>query len=128
MLTVVRRSSWPLLVLFVSLLAPSAAYAQGAITGVVKDASGAVLPGGTVQGGTAMIHGGRANDTRIYADGVNMGWAGTGGGGGQMPQVAAAQEVVMTVSGGLAEAETGGVVFNAVPRDGSNNFSGQFNF
>ena len=257
MLTVVRRSSWPLLALFVSLLAPSAAYAQGAITGVVKDASGAVLPGATVeasspvliekvrsvvtddtgryrivdlrpgtysvtftltgftsvkregielsgnfvatvdasltvgqlaetitvtgespivdtqstrnqqilnrdilaaipssrningiqaiipgmgiagddggigatmQGGTAMIHGGRANDTRIYADGVNMGWAGTGGGGGQMPQVAAAQEVVMTVSGGLAEAETGGVVFNAVPRDGSNNFSGQFNF
>src|SRR5207253_992158 len=34
----------------------------------------------------------------------------------------------VTVSGGLAEAETGGVVFNAVPREGSNNFSGQFNF
>ena len=222
MLTVVRRSSLPLLVLLLVLLAPSAAFAQGAITGVVKDASGAVLPGatveaaspvliekvravvtddtgryrivdlrpgtysvtfgltgfssvkregielsgnfvatvdasltvgqlaetvtvtgespivdvqstrtqailnrdvlasipssrningiqaiipgmsvagddggigGTMQGGTAMIHGGRANDTRIYADGVNMGWAGTGGGGGQMPQVAAALQV-----------------------------------
>ena len=35
-----------------------------------------------------------------------------------MPQVAAAQEVVMTISGGLAEAETSGVIFNAIPRDG----------
>ena len=83
---------------------------------------------GTMQGGAANIHGGRANDSRIYADGINMGWAGSSGGGGQMPQVAAAQEVVMTISGGLAEAETSGVVFNAVPREGSNAFSGQFNF
>ena len=45
-----------------------------------------------------------------------------------MPQVAAAQEVVMTISGGLAEAETSGVVFNAVPRRGRTSFSGQFNF
>ena len=45
-----------------------------------------------------------------------------------MPQVAASQEVVMTVSGGLGEAETSGLVFNAVPREGSNNFTGQFNF
>ena len=83
---------------------------------------------GTMQGGAAAIHGGRANDSRIYADGINMGWAGSSGGGGKMPQVAAAQEVVMTISGGLAEAETSGVVFNAVPREGSNTFSGQFNF
>ena len=54
---------------------------------------------GTMQGGAAAIHGGRANDSRIYADGINMGWAGSSGGGGQMPQVAAAQEVVMTVVG-----------------------------
>ncbi|HLG54818.1 MAG TPA: TonB-dependent receptor [Vicinamibacterales bacterium] len=84
--------------------------------------------GGSMQGGAAAIHGGRANDSRIYADGINMGWAGTGGGGGQMPQVAAAQEIVMTVSGGLGEAETGGLTFNAVPREGSNVFTGQFNY
>ena len=83
---------------------------------------------GTMQGGAAAIHGGRTNDSRIYADGINMGWAGSSGGGGQMPQVAASQEVVMTISGGLAEAETSGLVFNAVPREGSNAFSGQFNF
>jgi Carboxypeptidase regulatory-like domain len=83
---------------------------------------------GTMQGGAAAIHGGRTNDSRIYADGINMGWAGSSGGGGQMPQVAAAQEVVMTLSGGLAEAETSGMIFNAIPREGSNNFSGQFNY
>src|SRR5437762_3502498 len=55
MLTVVRRSSWPLLALFVSLLAPSAARAQGAITGVVKDASGAVLPGATVEASSPVL-------------------------------------------------------------------------
>jgi hypothetical protein len=83
---------------------------------------------GTMQGGAAAIHGGRGMDSRIYADGINMGWAGSSGGGGQMPQVAAAQEVVMTISGGLGEAETSGVVFNAIPRDGSNVFRGQFNY
>ena len=249
MLNLIQRSSRPLLVVLVSLLLPSAAYAQAAITGVVRDASGGVLPGvtveaaspaliekvrsvvtddtgqyrivdlrpgtysvtftlpgfstvkregielsgnfvatvnadlrvgaleetitvtgespivdvqsartqqiidrdvlaaipssrnvggiqalipgmtatgdagginGTMQGGAAAIHGGRANDSRIYADGINMGWAGSSGGGGQMPQVAAAQEVVMTISGGLGEAETGGVIFNVIPREGSN--------
>jgi len=83
---------------------------------------------GTMQGGAAAIHGGRGLDSRIYADGINMGWAGSNGGGGQMPQVAGAQEVVMTISGGLGEAETSGVVFNAVPRQGSNVFTGQFNY
>ena len=83
---------------------------------------------GSMQGGAASIHGGRANDSRIYADGINMGWAGSSGGGGQMPQVAASQEIAMTISGGLGEAETSGLVFNAVPREGANAFSGQFNF
>ena len=257
MQNVIDRSRGPLLVILVSLLLPSAAFAQAAITGVVKDASGGVLPGATVeaaspvliekvrsvvtddsgqyrivdlrpgtysvtvklqgfqtvkregielsgnfvatvntdlkvgaleetitvtgespivdvqstrsqqiidksvlaaipssrningiqaiipgmtvsgdsgginasmQGGAAAIHGGRINDSRIYADGINMGWAGTGGGGGQMPQVAAAQEIAMTISGGLGEAETAGLVFNAIPREGSNLFTGQFNY
>jgi hypothetical protein len=83
---------------------------------------------GTMQGAAQAIHGGRTNDSRIYADGINMGWAGSSGGGGNMPQVAAAQEVVMTISGGLAEAETSGVIFNAIPREGSNRFTGQGNY
>src|SRR6185503_9716891 len=84
--------------------------------------------GGSLQGSAASIHGGRAADSRIYADGINMGWAGGNGGGGNMPQVAASQEVVLTIAGGLADAETSGVVFNVIPREGANNFSGQFNF
>jgi hypothetical protein len=57
-----------------------------------------------------------------------MGWAGGSGGGGNMPQVSSSQEVVMTTSGGLGEAETGGVIVNVIPREGSNTFSGQFSF
>src|SRR6266849_9040657 len=49
MLSLVRRSSRSLVIVLVSLLVPSAVYAQAAITGVVKDASGAVLPGVTVE-------------------------------------------------------------------------------
>ena len=44
-----QRSMRPLLVVLVSLLLPSAAYAQAAITGVVRDVSGGVLPGATVE-------------------------------------------------------------------------------
>ena len=44
-----QRSIRPLLVVVVSLLLPSVAYAQAAITGVVRDASGGVLPGATVE-------------------------------------------------------------------------------
>src|SRR5256886_6386866 len=49
MLNQIQRSSGALLVVMVSLLLPSTAYPQAAITGVVKDASGAVLPGVTVE-------------------------------------------------------------------------------
>src|SRR3989449_8519081 len=52
MLRLARRSSWALLGL---LLLPSAAYAQAAITGVVKDASGGVLPGATVEAASPVL-------------------------------------------------------------------------
>jgi hypothetical protein len=44
-----------LFVLFLLMLAPSAAYAQASITGVVKDASGAVLPGVTVEAASPVL-------------------------------------------------------------------------
>jgi hypothetical protein len=81
---------------------------------------------GTMTGGAGTIHGGRGNDSRTYADGLNMGWAGGSAGGGNMPQVSSSQEVVLSTSGGLGEAETNGVVLNVIPREGSNTFSGQF--
>ena len=49
MLRLLQRSLGPLLVLSLLLLLPSSASAQAAITGVVKDASGGVLPGATVE-------------------------------------------------------------------------------
>src|SRR5262247_2326825 len=51
----IRRSSRPLLVALISLLLPAAAYAQAAITGVVKDASGGVLPGATVEAASPVL-------------------------------------------------------------------------
>jgi hypothetical protein len=51
----IRRSSRLLFVVMVSLLLPSAAYAQAAITGVVKDASGGVLPGATVEAASPVL-------------------------------------------------------------------------
>src|SRR5213080_4086437 len=41
--------------LFVLLMLPAAAYAQAAITGVVKDASGGVLPGVTVEASSPVL-------------------------------------------------------------------------
>jgi hypothetical protein len=81
---------------------------------------------GTMTGGAGAIHGGRSDDSRTYADGINMGWAGGASGGGNMPQVSSAQEVVLTTSGGLGEAETAGVILNVIPREGGNAFSGEF--
>ena len=51
-----RRASVKLVhLLLLALLAPSVAYAQGSIAGVVKDASGAVLPGTTVEASSPVL-------------------------------------------------------------------------
>ena len=50
---------------------------------------------GVLTGGAGTIHGGRGDDSRTYADGINMGWAGGSAGGGNMPQVSSSQEVVL---------------------------------
>ena len=80
---------------------------------------------GTMTGGAASIHGGRGDDSRTYADGINMGWTGSNAGGGNMPAVSSAQEVALTTSGGMGEAETSGVVLDVIPREGRNDFGGQ---
>jgi hypothetical protein len=49
------RSSEFLLLLSLVVLLPSAAFAQAAITGLVKDASGAVLPGATVEAASPVL-------------------------------------------------------------------------
>ena len=44
-----RRASIPVLILVAVTLVPSLVFAQGTLTGTVKDESGAVLPGVTVE-------------------------------------------------------------------------------
>jgi hypothetical protein len=98
---------------------------QALIPGMSTNTDSGGISGGT--GGTVgTIHGGRGNDSRTYNDGISTGWAGGSGGGGNMVNVAGAQEVVLSTSGGLGEAETSGVVLNVMPREGGNNFSGSF--
>src|SRR5688572_16600958 len=55
MLRLPQQSLAALSVLFVFLLLPSTTSAQGAITGVVKDASGGVLPGVTVEASSPVL-------------------------------------------------------------------------
>jgi hypothetical protein len=58
-------------------------------------------------------------------DGINMGWAGANS-NAAISNVAGAQEIVLTTSGGLGESETAGVILNVIPRDGGNLFNGSF--
>ena len=51
---------------------------------------------------------------------------GGNGGTGNNANVAGAQEIVVSTSGGLGEAETSGVIVNLIPRDGGNTFTGTF--
>jgi hypothetical protein len=91
----------------------------GVITNV-NDAAGA----GTVTT-QFPIHGGRANESRMLVDGLNVG---NPPGGNQPPTYVAdignAAEIAFTTSGGLGESETAGLVMNVVPRTGGNEVHG----
>ena len=106
---------------------PSSRGATG-IQSLIPGLSSAGDSGGITGGSGGMagfIHGARASDSRTLHDGINTGWAGANS-NAAVSNVAGAQEVVLTTSGGLGEAETGGVMLNVIPRDGGNNFSGTF--
>jgi hypothetical protein len=71
--------------------------------------------------------GGRSNEGTIQIDGMNVGSAFNGGGvSGYGYDTSNAQEVQITVAGGLGEADRGGPQFNIVPRTGGNTFSGTY--
>jgi hypothetical protein len=104
---------------------PSSRNANG-IQALVPGLSSGGDSGGITGGAGGMagfIHGARASDSRTLHDGINTGWAGANS-NAAVSNVAGSQEVVLTTSGGLGEAETGGVVLNVIPRDGGNTFSG----
>jgi hypothetical protein len=93
----------------------------GLTTGNNIGDSGGITAGSGGMAGN--IHGARPSDSRTMTDGINMGWAGANS-NAAVANVAGAQEVVLTTSGGLGEAETAGVVLNIIPRDGGNTYSG----
>lgn len=70
-------------------------------------------------------NGGRSNEGRVQIAGMNVGSAFNGGGVAafQYP-IGESEEVQVTVSGGLGEADTGGPVLNIIPREGGNTFRG----
>jgi hypothetical protein len=97
---------------------------QSLVPGMSSNGDSGGITGGT--GGMAgFIHGARASDSRTLHDGINTGWAGANS-NAAISNVAGSQEVVLTTSGGLGEAETAGAVLNIIPRDGGNTFTGTF--
>jgi hypothetical protein len=95
---------------------------QSLVPGMSSNGDSGGITGGT--GGMAgFIHGARASDSRTLHDGINTGWAGANS-NAAISNVAGSQEVVLTTSGGLGEAETAGAVLNVIPRDGGNTFTG----
>ena len=82
--------------------------------------------GGTSNSDIGTIHGGRYIDGRSMTNGLSTAHGNGGSGTGNLGNVAGSSESVVTTSGGLAEAETSGVIVNTIPRDGGNRFAGSF--
>ncbi|HXD72360.1 MAG TPA: carboxypeptidase regulatory-like domain-containing protein [Vicinamibacterales bacterium] len=71
-------------------------------------------------------HGGPANEGNIQIDSLPVGAAFNGGGtSGNAYDTFNAQELQVTISGSLGEAETGGPILNILPKTGGNQFKGQ---
>ena len=69
--------------------------------------------------------GGRGNEGTVQVDGMNVGSAFGGGGVSSFAyDFVNAQEVQVTVAGGMGEVDRGGPAFNIIPKTGGNNFSG----
>jgi hypothetical protein len=70
---------------------------------------------------------GRTGEGRLQVDGVSVGAAFGGSGTGfYVPDITNAQEMTLSASGGLGEAEVGGPVMNVVPQQGGNTIKGSF--
>ena len=69
--------------------------------------------------------GGRGNEGTVQVDGMNVGSAFGGGGVSSFAyDFVNAQEVQVTVAGGMGEVDRGGPAFNIIPKSGGNDFSG----
>jgi hypothetical protein len=69
--------------------------------------------------------GGRGQEGTVQVDGMNVGSAFGGGGVSSFAyDFVNAQEVQVTVAGGMGEVDRGGPAFNIIPKTGGNTFSG----
>src|SRR6188768_1243417 len=102
-------------------------FALGVLIAGVTQSFGARDVGGAVVAEVAALsaNGGRTNDQRMMVNGVALS-SGIGGGwgGGAVPNAAGTQEFAIDVSAVDAQAATGGVRVNFIPRDGGNQFKG----
>jgi hypothetical protein len=93
------------------------------VTGASPDVGGANTLGLVALG----IHGSRATDMRVTANGVNLRNIGSPG---QLislqPAMAATQEITVDFGAGSAEQNSAGLQINYVPREGGNQFSSTF--
>jgi hypothetical protein len=106
--------------------------AQGYSALIVLMPSMVVSGGGNnnVQLTTGMIvfggRGGRGNEGIAQTDGIGTGAAINGGGVSGYGRLDTSEEVVLTSTGGLGEAEVGGPIVNLVPRTGGNTFQHRY--
>jgi hypothetical protein len=104
------------------------------VSGTNATGNGANDVGGSLiqdVGGSLTVHGSRATDQRVTANGINTMTLQAGGNiGGQTPDVGSAAEVTIDTTSLSADLPTGGVRINFIPRDGGNRFSNStfFNF
>ena len=96
------------------------------IAGVRQDVGGRDVGGAVVAEVASLVaNGGRTGDQRMMVNGVALSSGIAGGwGGGAVPNAAGTAEFAIDVSGVDAQAATGGVRINFIPRDGGNKFSG----
>jgi hypothetical protein len=65
-------------------------------------------------------YGSRPNEGRVNIDGLGVGQGYNGGGVGFSPDPSTAEEMQVTVAGGLGEQEVGSAMVNFVPKTGGN--------
>jgi hypothetical protein len=81
--------------------------------------------GGTATNFFFTSRGGRGNEGTVQVDGMNVGSAFGGGGVSSFAyDFVNAQEVQVTVAGGMGETDRGGPAFNIIPKTGGNMFNG----
>jgi hypothetical protein len=102
-------------------------FSLGVLIAGVQQSFGGRDVGGAVVAEVAALaaNGGRTNDQRMMVNGVALSSGIAGGwGGGAVPNASGTAEFAIDVSAVDAQAATGGVRVNFIPRDGGNRFSG----